>query len=532
MPQVGKDLIDAIMLPGRAAKGEDVNMDDLINAAGFVTPGVVPARGSKILTAADKAIPKPVARALKSDGLLPEQVAPKLAELGPDGVLADLGPNLQAQAGAVATTPGAGQKTVVDAMKARRDAAPDRLRTELDTTLGPAPVPSEVDAGLKAGQKALSPEYTAALANAKPVDTGALAKSLDEVIPTLRGDAQAAVAGVRKMLNKTGGAPVTDPATIIAAEMDPAKRRELARKYFAGEPLDVATPLETDPGVLLETRRAIGGMLDTTKDGNTRRVLTQAKQDVDSLLAAAVPGIKEIDAKHSSLAQARTNLETGQTVLGNGRETPRPAELRTQMAEANTPVGTEMGPTPQALALTQGARAEIDRIVGTNLNDRAALNSLVKGEGDWNYDRLSTLFGKEKTDRIYKVLQNERTMAETENKALAGSKTAAITAAQKEVERSPVGPGVFQSALDMKTGSALKRLKDLAWSGVAQRRQTNLNDDIASVIMGSGPLKADTVGKSAMVPAMLEAIMRPDVNPNPNAVDRDRLRRYQGDRVY
>jgi len=41
----------------------------------------------------------------QSDGMLPEQVAPKLAELGPDGVLADLGPNLQAQAGAVATTP-------------------------------------------------------------------------------------------------------------------------------------------------------------------------------------------------------------------------------------------------------------------------------------------------------------------------------------------------------------------------------------------------------------------------------------------
>jgi hypothetical protein len=261
-------------------------------------------------------------------------------------------------------------------------------------------------------------------------------------------------------------------------------------------------------------------------------VLTQAKQDVDALLAAAVPGIKEIDAKHGSLAQARTSLETGQTVLGNGRETPRPAELRTQMAEANTPIGTEMGPTVQAQALTQGARAEIDRIVGTNFNDRAALNSLVKGQGDWNYERLSTLFGKEKTDRIYKVLENERTMAQTENLATAGSKTGAITAAQKEVELSPGGPGVFQSALDMKTGSALKRLKDLAWSGVAQRRQTNLNDDIASVIRGNGPLKADTVGKSAMVPAMLEAIMRPDVNPSPNAVDRDRLRRYQGDRVY
>jgi hypothetical protein len=80
--------------------------------------------------------------------------------------------------------------------------------------------------------------------------------------------------------------------------------------------------------------------------------------------------------------------------------------------------------------------------------------------------------------------------------------------------------------------SALKRLKDLAWSGVAQRRQSNLNDNIADVIMGSGPLKADTVGKSAMVPAILEAIMRPDVNPNPNAADRARLRRYQSDKVY
>jgi hypothetical protein len=95
------------------------------------------------------------------------------------------------------------------------------------------------------------------------VDTGALAKSLDETIPTLRGEAQTAVASVRKMLNKTGGAP--DPATIISAEMDPAKRRELVHKHLAGEPLEVATPLDTDPGTLLATRRAIGGMLGTTE---------------------------------------------------------------------------------------------------------------------------------------------------------------------------------------------------------------------------------------------------------------------------
>jgi hypothetical protein len=185
---------------------------------------------------AGTSLAKPVARALRSDGLTPEQVTSKLAELGPDGVLADLGPNLQAQAGAVATTPGAGQKTVVDTLRARQVGAPDRLRTELDTTLGPAPVPSEVKAGLTEAQKALSPEYTAALASAKPVDTAALAKSLDEAIPTLRGDAQTAVTGVRKMLNKTGGEPVTDPVAIISAEMDPAARRELCASIWPASP--------------------------------------------------------------------------------------------------------------------------------------------------------------------------------------------------------------------------------------------------------------------------------------------------------
>jgi hypothetical protein len=202
------------------------------------------------------------------------------------------------------------------------------------------------------------------------------------------------------------------------------------------------------------------------------------------------------------------------------------------VAEANQPIGNETGPTVRAQALSQGARAEIDRIVGTNLNDRAALNGLVKGQGDWNYDRLSTLFGKEKTDRIYKVLENERTMADTENLALSNSKTAAVTAAQKEVQQTPGGPGVLQGIFDAKFGSAAQRLKDRVLNGVAERRLANQNDDIASIIMGNGPLKSSTTGTARPVAPMIEAIMRPDVNPNPTAADRERLRRYQNDRVY
>lgn len=533
MPQIGKDIIDSVMLPGRAAKGEDVTMDDISKAVGVMAPTSAGVRGAKVLTEAGATLPKAVTRALKNDGLTPEQVAPKLAELGPDGVLADLGPNLRGQAGAVATTPGPGQRTVVDTLRARQQAAPDRLRTELDTTLGAAPVPSAVDAGLKEGQKALSPEYTAALAQAKPVDTTALAAKLDETITTLRGEAQTALTKVRGMLNKAGEAPAADPASIIAAEADPAKRRALVQRHLAGEALTPTTPLETDPSVLLATRRAIGGMLDTTKDTNVQRVLTEAKQAVDGMLEASVPGIKDIDAKHGSLAQARTNLETGQTVLDSGRTAPRPSELQGQMDKANQPIGNEMGPTVQAQALSQGARAEIDRIVGTNLNDRAALNGLVKGQGDWNYDRLSTLFGKEKTDRIYKVLENERAMAETENLALSNSKTGAITAAQKDLAPEAKGPGILRSGLNIKAGDALSALYDKTIGRrLADARQSSRGDDVANAIMSNGPLKSSTASRAAPDFAMLNAIMRPDVNPAPNAVDRERLRRMQADKVY
>jgi hypothetical protein len=53
--------------------------------------------------------------------------------------------------------------------------------------------------------------------------------------------------------------------------------------------------------------------------------------------------------------------------------------------------------------------------------------------------------------------------------------------------------------------------------------------------MGNGPLKADTVGKSAMLPAMLEAIMRPDAQAPDSKLSRadlERLRRSLPGVVY
>src|SRR5690606_35964487 len=62
-------------------------------------------------------------RTLANDQIPLSEVGPRLAQLGPDAVVADLGPGLQARAAAIATMPGSGQKSVVDALAARRAGA-------------------------------------------------------------------------------------------------------------------------------------------------------------------------------------------------------------------------------------------------------------------------------------------------------------------------------------------------------------------------------------------------------------------------
>ena len=508
-PGLAKDLADAIMLPGRTAKGEvEPTMPDIINAAGFLAGGVAPARSAQVLNEAGKVLPKPVARALRSDGVAPEGVSGKLAEIGPDAVLADIGPNLQAQAGAVATTPGAGQKIVTDALGERKSGAPERLRNELDTTLGAAPVPAQVQAGLKEQRGRLSPEYEAVLGTAGPVDTTALAVGLEQSASALRGEAQAAVQRVRKMLDRNPK-PAEDPAAAISAAA-PEKQAEMLRRHLAGEVLTAQTVLDDSPRTLFEVRKAIDGLIGSTSDSNVQRVLSETRKQVDALLGEAAPGIKDVDAKYSGLKRESTAFERGQTVLGDGRETPRPAELRAEVNKANAPYGGEYGPSNEGARLSQGARAEIDRIVGTNLNDRAALNSLLKGEGDWNYDRLTTLFGKEKTDRLYKVLEGERIMAETENRALAGSKTAAVQAAQAETVPSRSGPGVMEAAGNLRIGTAARTAGQKVLGSYYDHRQAVQNEELARALTSSGPLRAGTRGAYRPVSPLIDAIMRPD----------------------
>jgi len=329
-------------------------------------------------TGVDKQAFNLLAKGMERDGLDAATVNARLQELGPDGMVLDLGPNLKHQAAALAAMPGKGQQIVRGAIGARDAAANRRIIDEVNSQLGPAPVPRRVTADIEVNQGHLSPRYREVFQNAEPVDTRPIAQYLDREIQTLRGDAQRGLQRVRTMLNRVG-----------------------------------TEELETNPVTLLETRKAIDGMLETVQETNARNALTTARQAVDDQLRASVAGIKEVDAQYAELARQNTAVQRGQTVLANGREAPRPVELADEYRQGALPQGEQIGPSAVPVRLREGARAEIERIIGTNANDRVALQRLIKGEGDWNRDRLATLFGSDRADRIIRLLDNERAFADT-----------------------------------------------------------------------------------------------------------------------
>ncbi|WP_189635621.1 hypothetical protein [Rhizobium grahamii] len=378
-------------------------------------------------------------RALTDDGLDAVSFPQRLAEMGPDAIPADLGPNLQKQAGALAATPGRGQEIVRSALDTRSSGANARVNAAIDENLGPRVVPSEVERGIEANQLAVGPAYREAFQGAHPFDTAPIASAIDADIGRLRGPAQEVLRRVRGMMNEAGSGN-----------------------------------LSNDPRVMFETRQAIDGMLATEQNVKAISALTDARQMLDDGLRRAVPRIKEPDAMYAELARQNEAVTRGQQVLDSGRTAPRPSELAAEVEQGANPQGMQIGPSAVPLRLSQGARAEVDRIVGTNVNDIRAMNSLIKGEGDWNRQRLATLFGQEKADHLFKVLENEKAFADTANTVTRNSESAARLAAQNEL--GGAGNATFGLKEAFKAGGPM---------GAARSIAVDKLDDIVNALMSS-----------------------------------------------
>lgn len=488
VPQIVTETIKAIEAPGKALRGDygleadpetgrvtpitQEMIGDTLGTAGLaLTPLSPPAQaGAKFgASIVRPAAARVVRREVEAAGIPIAQVGPRLSALGPDAMVADLSPTLQARAAAIATMPGSGAKTVVDALATRRAGSNARIQADIDTTLGPATIPSRLAAENQGNKRALGPAYDRLFRDqARAVDTSGIALDLDSMSVNLRGDAQRRAQQIRSMLNITGNPDNLDP----------------------------------DPQTLFQVRQAIDGILSTEQNPQAIGTMTYIRKQVDDLLAEAVPGIKEIDAQYAELARQGEAAQTGQQLLDTGRTAPRPSEVDQMMTDGALPQGAQVGPSAVPLRLSQGARAEIDRIIGTNVRDINAMRRIVAGEGNWNRDRLASVFGEEKAAKLLQILEREAAYSATEDMALSGSRTQVLKAAQDDIVGQGPRPNPVRSAANFRFGDAVADTADrtLGWLSTARRGANNAS--LADAL---------TAGPSNL--EMLAAIGAPAVNP-------------------
>jgi hypothetical protein len=410
-------------------------------------------------------IPPPLARAAQTD-------AAELATLqnrGARAMLPDAGPSMQGVAqGAVIGGEGPGRAALIANLTERNRTVPQTITREVDQTFGPAETPSVVEEGVRGRMRAIGPEYDTLLngPNVRAIDNTALAQRLEALAINERGQTQQVLRQVRGMLDIPTNPGVLDP----------------------------------HPRALHATREEVRGMMnDPNLNDTARGRLRQIYTELTGEIQRKVPGIRELDSRYAELGTqeaASTTASPGARMFEKGREAvTRPDELQRELTEAAQPKGVNIGPSAEPVRIRQAARAELDRIVGTNKNDLLALENLLGRPQDWNAQKLGIMFGRERADRLMNTLESERIFRDTYGKVVEGSQTAQRTASKEALDASS-GKIPWDTSVLGTLGRGLQWAKDRA----TQASAAGTRDRISEILATNDPQQI-----RALIPQLLAA---------------------------
>lgn len=367
----------------------------------------------------------------------------RLAKFGPDAFLAESTPATFGAAQGVATRPGAGQAVLRNAYEGRQGATNARLGVELDRELGFASVPSDIERTINNTRAAIGQQYPKALADMPPADVRPIIARLDREIALEAGAPQRAL--------------------------------EEIKGYLQGK----STGQE-----LHNVREAIDSLIARHPDDkNVARVATIFRREVDNLMS---PEVKALDAKIQELARQQEAMSLGGRVMSTGKEALRPQEL----AEILQNGMDKKGPMSagQQSALRIGARAELDRAVGTSANDAAALKKIVQSEGDWNREKLAQIFGQQEADNILRSIDKEAAFQTAYTKMINNAETASRLGGQQLVEtqatRAPTRADITLGGMVLAPAQmAYRKMGDLIRGG----RTAEVDDALGRAFATQGP---------------------------------------------
>jgi hypothetical protein len=443
-----------------AVRGGDTR-DVVTNAAlGGVLGGALPAveRGvSGVLSrVTGQAIPKEaqnLARAMRDDKIDPTTVNQQLSALGPDSMVMDLGPNLQRQAGAVASIPGAGQTAIRDAVAARGANASARVTNDVAQTIGQAPDLDTLKAQIVANQKAAADPLYAAVRD-KPVP---IQGNLKFVQQTPMGKA-----AFHDALNsaKNDGYGYQNGPTV--GLMD----------YWKQNLDDMATTYARR-GMNNKARQA----------GNLARLVRTSTDKVAPGYAAA----RDAFAGHAQVHDAVDNGTTAFT------KDTTPTQLANQLRA--------MSPSERD-AYLQGARSYVESQMGNAVNDALSLRNMFKR--NYNEQKLRLILGDGPANDLMARINREAVFGKTANVVSGNSETASRQAAQAEVApelgRAPRPHSVTTLGLVL---SAFDNARAKLHGYNQPRINANMADMLASGRLNPAQINQITRGSLPQIPGAL-----------------------------
>lgn len=326
-----------------------------------------------------------IAKSMERDQIDSRGASVALDTMGPEGRLADLGPNLRDAAGAVISQPGTGKSIAVSALEGRQAGQQQRLADAAKSKLGATGDWYRAADELVSKQASeASPLYDQAFANASPVDTS-------NVIAALQGRAATAKGNIKTALNKILG--------YLGDEVDTPE----------GKVFQPDTSLQG----LHEAKLAIDDMLDAAKKDSSmgrvvKREIMQVKAALLEAMDASNPVYKEARDKFAGNAAALDALDAGRQFLKEDAEITG-GEIANMTSSEKT-------------AFVEGVYRSIRDIIESNPADRSVVNKL---RGTGFIKKLAAAFPS--TDALNQFLQtveNEARFAGTRAATMGNSATA------------------------------------------------------------------------------------------------------------
>jgi len=321
-----------------------------------------------------------VAQNAADDALTPSGAAQKAAELGPEGMVMDLGPQLRSRAEAVATMPGKAQNTVMQAAENRigpmGEGSAQRLTQALDAELGPSP--NVVDMTNRVSQ--LVDEH------AKPL--------------------------YEQVMGKYNSIPVTSSSKMTELSQRPAiaqamtEAENVAKNY--GVAVSAANPdLRYWDYVKKALDQRINGFMRNGAD-----LTGKEKADLGGLLDSKnslvryLDGFTDFEYKNArNVAALKPQLEES---LNIGRDAFNsrllPEEFAALVADKSI---------PEQAMIKAGMRREIERVMANSGNEAQAARRALSANA--SMEKIEAVLGKDAADAIRNTLNAETTFQQTKN---------------------------------------------------------------------------------------------------------------------